>query len=94
MLAACAQSKTHSLTTAQFEGIVAKPCHFCGKQNDPPNHHNGLDRLDSTVRVYTLTSCVSCCGTCNVAKYRYTEEEFLTQVLAVARFWLNKEGCS
>ena len=30
--------------------------------SDPPRHHNGLDRLDSAVRVYTEANCVSCCG--------------------------------
>ena len=57
------ESKTHALTNEQFDAIVAQPCYYCGKKSDPPTHYNGLDRLDSTVRVYNATSCVSCCGT-------------------------------
>jgi hypothetical protein len=79
-------SKTHSLTNEQFGEITARPCHYCGKESEPPFHYNGLDRLDSTVRVYNAGSCVSCCGTCNVCKYRYTEEQFLAQVGRVAAF--------
>lgn len=79
-------SKTFALSAEQFDAIVTKPCYYCGKESDPPNHYNGLDRLDSTVRVYTTTSCVSCCGTCNVAKYRLTEDEFLAHVHKVANY--------
>jgi len=79
-------SKTHSLTHKQFEEIVRNPCHYCGKKHRPPIHYNGLDRLDSTKRVYTQSSCVSCCGTCNIMKGRFTEEEFLDHCLRVAIF--------
>ena len=78
------ESKTHALSTEQFNDIVAMPCHYCGKLASPPSHYNGLDRLDSMVRVYTTTSCVSCCGTCNVAKQRYTEDQFLAHCAKVA----------
>jgi len=84
-------SKTHSLTNRQFEDIVSKPCYFCGKEHRPPVHYNGLDRLDSTKRVYTTTSCVACCGTCNIAKGRLTEECFLNQAERVAKFNAIKE---
>lgn len=66
-------SKTHSLSNAEFDEIVSGPCHYCGKASNPPFHYNGLDRLDSTNRVYNTKTCVSCCGTCNVCKWRYTE---------------------
>eukprot|EP00470_Lotharella_oceanica_P015830 CAMPEP_0170183674 /NCGR_PEP_ID=MMETSP0040_2-20121228/31400_1 /TAXON_ID=641309 /ORGANISM="Lotharella oceanica, Strain CCMP622" /LENGTH=153 /DNA_ID=CAMNT_0010429493 /DNA_START=95 /DNA_END=556 /DNA_ORIENTATION=+ len=79
-------SKTHSLTNVQFEEIVRQPCYYCGKEHRPPIHYNGLDRLDSTKRVYTTTSCVSCCGTCNMSKSRLTEQQFLDHCLRVARF--------
>ena len=26
-------------------------CRYCGKASDPPRHHNGLDRIDSSVRI-------------------------------------------
>mmetsp|Transcript_21674 Transcript_21674/g.42090 ORF Transcript_21674/g.42090 Transcript_21674/m.42090 type:complete len:259 (+) Transcript_21674:3-779(+) len=79
-------SKTHSLTNAQFEEIVKQPCYYCGKEHRPPLHYNGLDRLDSTKRVYTTKSCVSCCGTCNMSKSRLTEQQFLEHCLRVAKF--------
>ena len=36
--------------------IVSQPCYYCGKES-VDGHFNGLDRLDSSVRVYTTTSC-------------------------------------
>jgi len=76
--------KTHALTNEQFNAIVARPCWYCGKESDPPKHYNGLDRLDSAVRVYSEDTCVSCCGTCNVSKYRYSVDDFLNHCVAVA----------
>jgi len=84
------ESKTFALTTDQFKQIVAKPCFYCGKESNPPEHYNGLDRLDSTVRVYTTSSCVSCCGTCNTTKYRLTLDQFMSLVKRVAEFHRDK----
>eukprot|EP00959_Pyramimonas_sp_CCMP1952_P178426 3729553-Pyramimonas_sp.AAC.3 len=63
-----------------------------GKASLPPHHYNGLDRLDSTNRVYNKDTCVSCCGTCNVAKYRYTEDDFLSFCKRVAEFQTTSRG--
>mmetsp|Transcript_133769 Transcript_133769/g.286081 ORF Transcript_133769/g.286081 Transcript_133769/m.286081 type:complete len:450 (-) Transcript_133769:278-1627(-) len=77
-------SKTHSLSNADFNRIVAQPCHYCGKRSDPPQHYNGLDRLDNALRVYTIENSVSCCGTCNMAKGKLSEEFFLEQCRTIA----------
>lgn len=79
-------SKTHSLSNEEFNGIVSNPCHFCGKASDPPNHYNGLDRLNNSLRVYTMENSVSCCGTCNMAKGKCTEDFFLQQCVRIASF--------
>ncbi|EOD29828.1 hypothetical protein EMIHUDRAFT_233380 [Emiliania huxleyi CCMP1516] len=82
--ASSTHSKTHALSNESFNAITARPCHYCGKESDPPRHHNGLDRLDSSLRVYTEESVVSCCGDCNVMKYTYSEADFLAHVQRVA----------
>ena len=89
--ASSTHTKTHALSNEAFGQIVAMPCHYCGKESDPDGtktgevHHNGLDRLDSSCRVYTVESCVSCCGDCNVMKYTHSEAFFLSHCLKVAR---------
>ena len=84
-------SKTHSLSNAQFAAIVARPCHYCGKAPRAPRdrdrgHFNGLDRLDSDNRVYAEGTVVACCGECNMLKYKYAEDAFIAQRVAVATF--------
>eukprot|EP00457_Paulinella_chromatophora_P012447 gb/GEZN01012656.1/.p1 GENE.gb/GEZN01012656.1/~~gb/GEZN01012656.1/.p1 ORF type:complete len:354 (-),score=68.94 gb/GEZN01012656.1/:2-988(-) len=78
-------TKTYSLTNEEFREITSGPCYFCGKPSVEGKHQNGLDRLDSAIRVYSKESCVSCCGTCNVSKFRLSEQLFLAQCLKVAR---------
>ena len=60
--ASSTHSKTHSLTNDAFNAIVSQPCRYCGKESDPPHHHNGLDRIDNDVRVYNEETCCACCG--------------------------------
>lgn len=88
-----ATSKTHSLSNAEFNRLVSMPCHYCGKKHDPPRHHNGLDRLDNSLRVYTSENAVSCCSTCNMAKGKFSEEFFLDKCLSVASQWVSP-GCA
>ena len=82
--ASSTHSKTHALSNEVFARIVARPCRYCGKASDPPRHHNGLDRIDSSVRVYTEESCDSCCGDCNIMKYTHSEADFIACCVRVA----------
>jgi len=79
-----ADHKTHALTNDQFNSIVQKPCHYCGKEYEKGKHYNGLDRLVNHVRIYTESTCVSCCGTCNTAKGSHSEELFLQKCKEIA----------
>ena len=76
-------TKTHSLTNQQFNAIVAMPCAYCGKEPSD-THHNGLDRIDSDDRVYRVDNVVSCCGDCNIMKYKHSLDFFLAHCLAVS----------
>ncbi len=76
----------------EYQAITEKACHYCGKKSDPPRHYNGLDRLDSTIRVYDTQTCVAACGTCNVAKFRFSVSEFLDQCYKVAVFQHSSES--
>jgi len=80
------KSKTHALSKEEYELIIAQPCHYCGKLTVPDHHYNGLDRLDSSVRVYTPESCVAACGTCNTMKWRRSPAAFIQHCAAVATF--------
>ena len=88
-------TKTHALTNAAFNSITSQPCRYCGKASSPtstPPHHNGLDRLDSSNRVYSVETVVSCCGDCNLMKYVHSEEGFLGHCRMVAENNVGNEG--
>lgn len=89
--ASSTHNKTHALSNEAFARIVARPCRYCGKASDPPRHHNGLDRLDSSVRVYTEESCDSCCGDCNIMKYTHSEADFIACCVRVATFNVGRD---
>uniref|UniRef100_A0A7S2QFJ7 Uncharacterized protein n=1 Tax=Zooxanthella nutricula TaxID=1333877 RepID=A0A7S2QFJ7_9DINO len=79
-----ADNKTIALTDAEFKAIVEQPCHYCGKAPEKGKHYNGLDRVENSVRVYTINTVVSCCGTCNMAKGKHTTELFLEKCKEIA----------
>ena len=85
------KSKTFVLSKDEFNAIVAQPCHYCTRAPVPDVHYNGLDRLDSTVRVYTAESCVAACGTCNTMKWRRSPAAFVAHCSAVAAFAARRE---
>jgi len=89
--------KTHAMTNEEFNAIVAQRCYYCHKEPRPPRtlgpddrgHFNGLDRLDSSNRLYKADTVVACCGTCNIMKYRWPVEGFLEHCRKIARFNVN-----
>jgi len=92
-------TKTHALTNDAFNDIVAQRCWYCHKEPRKPKtlgpsdrgHFNGLDRLDSSNRLYTKDTVVACCGDCNMLKYRYPVDGFLEHCRKVARFNFDRE---
>jgi len=92
-------TKTHAISNDDFKHIVSQPCYYCRKEPRKPKtlgpddrgHFNGLDRLDSTNRVYTTQTVVACCGDCNIMKYRWPLEGFLDHCRAVARFNVGRQ---
>merc|ERR1712124_164250 len=78
-------TKTHAITNEEFKRITSQRCYYCHKEQREPKtlgpkdrgHFNGLDRLDSTHRVYTTETTVACCGDCNMMKYKWPLEVFL-----------------
>jgi hypothetical protein len=74
-----------NLSPEKFREVVKGNCHYCGKEPSSPirqeRHNgkfpfNGIDRLDSSVG-YEENNIVPCCFTCNSAKWKMSEAEFL-----------------
>lgn len=69
----------------EFIKLSKQECYYCGR---PPHDKkvykhgkvfivqcNGIDRIDSGGE-YEISNVVSCCPTCNIAKYTMTQQEF------------------
>lgn len=87
-----------NLTYDDFKLLLSKECFYCGskpiehrikkakqgKRRDRFLLYNGIDRIANTIG-YTLSNCVSCCKTCNIAKSTLTKNSFLAWIYQVAK---------
>lgn len=83
-----------SLTDEQCRTLFLLDCFYCGT---PPSNvskarwksgkeefiYSGIDRRDNTIG-YVESNCVSCCYTCNRAKLKRSEKDFIDHCKAVA----------
>jgi len=69
------------ITQQQWDWLTRSPCYLCGYQDA---HGIGLDRVDNTIRKYTLENCRPCCGSCNSMKGEIPLQEFLDHCLLIS----------
>jgi len=76
------------LTEEEFDDLTQHPCYYCGsigsahwwsKSPNGPYIANGIDRVDNS-KGYSMTNCVACCRTCNMAKRTMASEEFIAWI--------------
>ena len=72
-----------SLTFDEFQNLITQPCKYCGDSSGGENCYRGIDRINNSLG-YTLQNCVPCCKLCNLMKYVYPVDQFLTQCKAIA----------
>lgn len=69
------------LTKEEYEDKIAKPCYYCGR---PPELGGmSVDRLDSSLKLYSKDTVVGCCQVCNYAKNTEGEKEFVARAKRV-----------
>lgn len=64
-LQAIGRLKHWDITEAEYDALVAKPCHYCGDRLRATGVR--LDRKDNDGG-YTIENVVPCCGRCNLLK--------------------------
>ena len=74
------------ITQEQWDWLTRSACYLCGYQDA---HGIGLDRIDNTIRKYTLENCRPCCGSCNSMKGEFPLQEFLDQCNYIRVKWPN-----
>jgi 5-methylcytosine-specific restriction endonuclease McrA len=73
------------LTSTEIELYLTGDCHYCGTPCPTLMGFHGIDRVDNTMRHYSLDNCVSCCALCNRMKGTLTVEEFRAHVEKIHR---------
>jgi len=84
-----------SITAQDYFRIASQNCYYCG---DPPKEIrefkdrkyvntekiclSGLDRIDSK-KGYHLDNVVPCCTSCNYAKHKLSQEDFLNKIVKI-----------
>lgn len=64
--------------------LIKQPCYYCGY-----THTNGigLDRVDNSIREYSLSNVKPCCGSCNLMKGELSYQDFLDKTKQIADMW-------
>ncbi len=90
-----ARSHAFALSPARFAELVSQPCSYCGiapAKKVGARCFSGIDRIDSH-QGYVEGNVRPCCGTCNLAKRRMSEQAFIAWVLRAADH-LRGSGCA
>ena len=76
---------------ADWDKLTRAPCYLCGFRQI---NGIGLDRVDNTIREYTLENCKPCCGTCNIMKNELSLDIFLKKCKDIADIWKDTSSLS
>jgi hypothetical protein len=75
---------TVELTFDQWNSLSRSPCYLCGYSSA---HGIGLDRIDNSVRTYSMANCLPCCGSCNTMKHYLDGDVFTEKCKAIDAKW-------
>lgn len=67
------------LTESEFKTITSLNCYYCGTSS-----RIGIDRIDSKGG-YTRDNVRPCCTKCNMMKYTYSEQEFISHMQKIIK---------
>lgn len=73
-----------NLTETQYYNLTMSPCYLCNFQYVKGI---GLDRVNNSIREYSIHNVKPCCGTCNDMKHTLTLEEFLNKCKQISDNW-------
>ena len=78
------------LTELEYNKLQDGICYLCGLNNSK-NHKNGIDRIDSSIRVYSLENSRTCCGHCNFMKGVFSYNDFIEKCNQIKEHNCNKQ---
>ena len=76
------------LSEKEYTALIQGICYLCGITN-LINHTNGIDRIDSRIRCYSIDNSKTCCGHCNTMKGILSYTDFIDKCIQI-----NKQKCN
>jgi hypothetical protein len=73
----------------EYNILLGASCYLCGIPNSS-NHQNGIDRIDNSIRAYTIDNSKTCCGHCNLMKGTYTYSDFIDKCIQINKYNCNR----
>jgi len=64
------------ITETQWNVLSKMECYLCKYKSEKGL---SIDRIDNTIRKYTIDNCRTCCGTCNIMKGEMSLTELIDQ---------------
>lgn len=77
------------LSESEYTALIQGICYLCGIANQK-SHANGIDRLDSRIRCYSIENSKSCCGHCNVMKGILSYADFIEKCIQINKYACNR----
>lgn len=73
-----------NITPDEWNTLIYNPCYICGYK-DP--YGIGIDRVDNSIREYTIDNCKPCCSSCNFMKSTLKLEDIKITCNRIANKW-------
>lgn len=80
-LAEVARNLKVKITEEEWENLIHQECHYCGYKR---NNGIGLDRIDNSIREYSMENVKPCCGSCNLMKGELSYDAFTKKAKEIA----------
>jgi hypothetical protein len=72
------------LSYDQWDTLIRSPCYLCGYASIKGI---GIDRVDNTIRAYSIDNCRPCCGSCNSMKHDLSPTLFVSKCKEIDAKW-------
>lgn len=76
------------ISQEQWDWLIRSPCYLCGFQSAKGI---GLDRVDNTIRKYSIETSRPCCGSCNNMKNEMSLSELLEKCKVISEAYPSYE---
>jgi hypothetical protein len=75
---------TFELTYEQWDSLIRSPCYLCGYTSIKGI---GIDRVNNSIRSYSIENCRPCCGSCNSMKHDLDSPLFVSKCKEIDGKW-------